>query len=114
MPKNIYKVYYFCRLYKIPYYCSMIFEYAGIQQLLPAAICVQVTSQHAGAPLCGARIYSGTEKEEVINSCNGYYRLLTWQSLRATLTVEHRQYDPATVIITEASADHLIKLQLTT
>jgi hypothetical protein len=91
----------------------MIFDYAGIQQLLPAAICIQVTSQHAGLPLCGAHLYTKREKEEVINSGNGHYRLLTWQPLPATLTIEHQQYEAATIIITETPAQQVIKLQLT-
>ena len=90
----------------------MIFDYAGMQQLLPAAICVQVTSQHAGLPVCNAHLYTKKEKEEVINSGNGHYHLLTWQPLPATLTIEHQQYEAATVIITQTNAYQVIKLQL--
>ena len=90
----------------------MIFDYAGIKQLLPAAICLQVTSLHAGLPVCNAHIYTRKEKDEVISSGNGHYRLLTWQPLPALLTIEHRHYAAATVIITDNAAPRVIQLQL--
>ncbi len=70
----------------------MISDYAGLPQLLPAAICVQVISQHAGLKECGAHLYTKSEKV-VVTSGKGHYRLLIWRPLPATLTIEHQQYE---------------------
>jgi hypothetical protein len=93
------------------YYCTMIFDYAGILQLVPATISGQIISQQAGIPVCGAHVYIRPGREEVITGQSGQYRLLTWQPLPVLLTIEHSQYASITVVITEAAGAQTIQLQ---
>lgn len=85
---------------------------AGITKHKPAPIVIQgkVVVQANKKPVSEAYLYITIGEEEAITDKDGSFTIKTWQSLPATITVEHKRYVKKKVNVTDNNK-LLIELQ---
>ena len=62
-------------------------------------------------PVANAFVYTVPGEEETLTDKNGKFKLTTWQPMPLAVTVEHRDFNTASIRITSLPANQSIRLK---
>jgi CarboxypepD_reg-like domain len=89
----------------------ILFAFTKIQKTTSVFIEGTVVTANTNTPVKRAHVYVLDGEEEALTNDRGEFKIITWQSLPVTITVEHAEYEIRKIKITNSGQKQHIVLK---